>query len=71
MITTTTLGNEQRIAIPLERWMALLELERRLLLESLGPDLHFAGIPVPHAGPAGADYWPHFVQFVENLTLPR
>jgi hypothetical protein len=109
VVTATTVGNEQRIAIPLERWAALLELERlpehldwpqtfaalrlllrwladptneelteymlaseaRLLLESLGPDLRFAGIPVDLMGPPGADYWPHFVQFVEGLRLPR
>jgi hypothetical protein len=109
VLTTTTLGNEQRVAIPLERWASLLELKRlpehidwpqmftalrlllrwladpaneglsdymlaseaRLLLEGIGPDLQFAGVPVDLLGPPGADYWPHFVRVVEGLPLPR
>ncbi|MGC1165933.1 MAG: hypothetical protein WA862_07490 [Solirubrobacterales bacterium] len=106
--SSSTLGNEQRFALPREHWLTLLELpqapqhvdwpqlfraqrvllrwlrkrdgeelsdymlasEARALLERIAPDLHFVGIPVALTGPSGADYWPHFVKFVEDLPLP-
>ncbi|HEV2791284.1 MAG TPA: hypothetical protein VGV69_08320, partial [Solirubrobacterales bacterium] len=105
VVETSTIGNEQRVSVPLERWAALLEVERlpehvdwpqmfsalrlllrwlqdpakeelteymlaseaRLLLESVAPDLYFAGMRVDVAGSPGAAYWEHFANVVDSL----
>jgi hypothetical protein len=105
VVRTSTVGNEQRVAVPVERWAALLEAERlpehvdwpqllsafrlllrwlqdpaneelteymlasesRLLLESIAPDLYFAGVHVDVMGPPGEAYWEHFAGVVDSL----
>ncbi len=39
----------------------------RQVLEEVGDDFRFAGIPVSAAGPDGTAYWQHFEQVVEDL----
>jgi hypothetical protein len=45
----------------------MLASESRLLLESLAPDLHFAGLRVDLMGPPGEAYWDHFANVVDSL----
>lgn len=60
------------------RWLAdpaneelseyMLASEARQVLEAAGEDLRFAGAPVNVSGPAGAEYWSHFVSSVRHLA---
>jgi hypothetical protein len=56
----------------LKRWLDQAEIEEmseymraseaRTLIDRIGSELAFAGIPVPSEGELGADYWPAFVE---------